>query len=308
LHPNTGEVLLPGGKLRLFDRFKALEVAPDFFAEMKDLAESLGLLFLCTPFGLQSARELHALHPEAIKIASPELNYTALLDEIASYKAPVLLSSGVSKLGDIEAALERLEGLPVCLLHCITAYPAPETEYNLQILPNLASIFGVPVGVSDHSIDPTLVPCLATVLGAAVLEKHFCLSRGDGGLDDPIALDPQDFARMTREVHSIAELSAERALQEIRGKQGSELMSSVLGDGVKRLAPSELANYERTKRSIHALRDIVPGEVLTRDMFAVLRTEKVLRPGLPPWFESELAGRTARRFIPAGQGLLWADV
>ncbi|MDR2258849.1 MAG: N-acetylneuraminate synthase family protein, partial [Treponema sp.] len=110
LHPNTGEVALPGGKIRLYDRFKQLEVRPDFFAELKGYAESKGLLFLCTPFGPRSARELRALNPKAVKIASPELNYTGLLREVGAWNLPILLSSGVSKLGDIEAALETLKG------------------------------------------------------------------------------------------------------------------------------------------------------------------------------------------------------
>ena len=102
LHSNTGEVALPGGKIRLYDRFRDLELPPSFFADMKEKVEKKGLLFLCTPFGLQSARELKALEPKCLKIASPELNYWALLKEIAGYGLPILLSTGVSKLGDIE--------------------------------------------------------------------------------------------------------------------------------------------------------------------------------------------------------------
>jgi sialic acid synthase SpsE len=308
LHPNTGEVALPGGKIRLYDRFKELEMPPDFFRDMKEYAENRGLIFLCTPFGPRSAAELRALGPELVKIASPELNYTALLREIARWGLPVLLSSGVSRLADIEGALDLLAGVPVCLLHCVTAYPAPETDYNLRVLENLAGIFGVSAGISDHSLDPELVPVLGTALGAAVIEKHFCLSREDPGLDDPIALPPDSFARMVRALRRAGGQSPEETIAEYKQERGEALVEAVLGDGVKRLAAAERANYERTNRSIHALRDIAAGEIIGAGDFAALRTEKILRPGLPPSWAEAVTGRTARRFIPAGEGIRFEDI
>jgi sialic acid synthase SpsE len=307
LHPNTGTVPLPGGMIRLYDRFKALERGPEFYAGLKSHVESRGGLFLASPFGLQSARELRSLNPRALKIASPELNYTALLEEAASYNLPVFLSSGVSKLGDIEAALGILPADRVCLLHCVTAYPAPAEDYNLRLLPNLGGIFGTAVGLSDHSLDPELVPALGTALGAAAVEKHFCLSQKDPGLDDPVALSPGAFARMVRTVRRVSALG-DGALEALTREWGPERVNPVLGDGVKRLAPSEAANYERTNRSIHAVRDIPAGETIAAGMTAVLRTEKTLRPGLPPSWEARIAGRKARTFIPAGEGVRFEDI
>ena len=317
LHPNTGEVALPGGKIRLYDRFKEIELPQSFFADMKEKVEKKGLVFLCTPFGLQSARELKALCPACIKIASPELNFSALLKEIASYKLPTFLSTGVSKLGDIEEALSIMRKTPyqeepgvsgVCLLHCVTAYPAPETDYNLRVLENLGAIFGVPAGLSDHSLDPELVPVLGTALGAVAIEKHFCLSRSDSGLDDPIALPPDSFAAMVRAVRTAEKNSPEETLEAMYRERGRELVEKVLGDGIKRLAPSELANYNRTNRSVHALRDIGKGETIQKDMIASLRTEKNLRPGLPPSWEERITGRNAGRFIPSGEGICLEDI
>ena len=312
LHPNTGEVSLPGGVIRLYDRFKQLEMRPEFYADIKEYVESLGLLFLCTPFGLKSAKILKELKPKIVKIASPELNYTALLREIAGWGLPVLLSTGVSKLGDIEEALivirERNPQSPVCLLHCVTAYPAPETDYNLKVLQSLTAVFDVSVGVSDHSLDPCLVPSLAICQGAVVIEKHFCLSREDPGLDDPIALVPQDFALMSRAIRRIAETDKEKTIAYISRERGVPLVEAVLGNGVKTLALSEKDNYERTNRSIHALRDIQPGEIIKAEDFAVLRTEKILRPGLAPSWADRICGRTARQFIPAGEGIRFEDV
>jgi sialic acid synthase SpsE len=309
LHPNTGEVALPGGNIRLYDRFKQLETGISFFAKMKEETEKRGLLFLCTPFGIKSARELRGLGPEFIKIASPELNYTLLLREIASYGLPMLLSTGVSRLGDIEEAVSLLdEGAQICLLHCVTCYPAPEKDYNLRVLKSLRSVFGCPVGVSDHSMDPELVPVLSVAMGGGVIEKHFCLSRNDPGLDDPIALPPSDFAFMVRAVRRASEMDAEAVQEELSRKRGRELVEAVLGDGVKRLAPPEKANYKRTNRSIHALRDIEQGETIKKDMIASLRTEKNLRPGLPPSWEEAIIGRKAACFIPGGEGIRFEDL
>jgi sialic acid synthase SpsE len=308
LHPNTGEVALPGGSIGLYDSFKKLERDIGFYAGLKTYVESRGLLFLASPFGPRSARELRSLTPRLLKIASPELNYTGLLTELASYGLPALLSTGVSRLADIEAALEIFPPDRSCLLHCVTAYPAPERDYNLRLLPALAAVFGCAVGLSDHSLDPELVPALGAVMGAAVIEKHFCLSRDDPGLDDPIAQDPADFARMVRAVRRASSHSPDAALEAIAGERGRDTVEAVLGDGVKRLAPSERANYERTNRSIHALRDIAAGEILNAEDFAALRTEKILRPGLHPRWEKKLVGRKTTRFIPAGEGIVAEDL
>ena len=316
LHPNTGEVTLPGGKIRLYDRFKELELDPSFFERMKEIVEKKGLTFLCTPFGLQSARELKDLNPACIKIASPELNYTSLLEEIGSYKLPTLLSTGVSRLGDIEEALLTLAKTQnlasfsnsTCLLHCVTSYPAPEEDYNLAVLKSLSTVFGVPVGVSDHSLSPCLVPVLAQVFGAAVIEKHFCLSRSDSGLDDPIALPPSSFAKMVKELRLAEKNSPEDTLAGLKKEYGAEKINRIIGSGIKKLAPSEEANYRRTNRSLHALRDIKKGEIIDESVVAVLRTEKILRPGLPPSFEKHIIGKTAKDFIPAGEGIRFEDI
>jgi len=309
LHPNTGEITLPGGRIRLYDRFKKIETPVEFYIEIKNYVESLGLLFLCTPFGHKSASILKEIQPKIVKIASPELNFTSLLEEIAEWKLPVLLSSGVSRLSDIEKALDIFsDRRQICLLHCVTAYPAPETDYNLRLLHNLSAIFDISVGVSDHSAEPELVPALAVSMGAAVIEKHFCLSRTDSGLDDPIALPPEDFTKMVRAVKQTAAKTFEKTISYYKNRYGETLVEQILGNGVKELAPSERANYHFTNRSVHALRDIATGEIIQKNDYAVLRTEKNLRPGLEPCWEKAVKGRTARNFIPAGEGIRFEDI
>jgi len=328
VHPATGIVPLPGGDIRIYDRFKALEAGEDFYRSVREECIRRGLVFLCAPFGVRSARSLRHIGSELFKIASPELNHRVLLDEIASYESPVILSSGVSKLGDIEQAITRLRPArrstprgseagaaapaqrphDLALLHCVTAYPAPAEDYNLRILPNLSGIFGLPVGVSDHSLDPVLVPALAVAMGGVIVEKHICLSRNDSGLDDPIALPPEDFARMTAAVRRAQSQESEATIAEIAARYGEERVEAVLGDGVKRLALSEERNYGRTNRTIHAVVDIERGAVFSEGNLALLRTEKILRPGLPPELLDVLLGRRAARSIPAGEGIEWADV
>ncbi len=311
IHPNTGLVPLPGGSIPLYDRFLELEEDEAFYASLKESAESRGLLFLCTPFGLGSARLLRRIGCEAMKVASPELNHYPLLDELASYSLPVILSSGVSVLGDIDRALDRFPGRGssgVTLLHCVTSYPAPEAEYNLRVLKSLGALFGIPVGVSDHSLDPVLVPALSIAAGGIIVEKHICLSRDDPGLDDPIALTPELFAEMTRSVRRAELLGPDETIASLSAEFGAARVEAVLGDGVKRLAPSEAANYRRTNRSVHATRAIKKGEPFAAVDLAILRTEKVLRPGLDPALLPFLLGRRAARDLPSGEGLEWEDV
>ncbi|MDR1429414.1 MAG: N-acetylneuraminate synthase family protein [Spirochaetaceae bacterium] len=318
LHPKTGEVRLPGGDIPLFERFKDLEQPPDFYAEMKEKAGKQGLFFLCTPFGPRSAKELRALRPGAVKIASPELNYTALLETAASWELPVFLSTGISLLSDIEAALAFFSRRKVCLLHCVTSYPAPPEDYNLRLITTLSGIFGCASGVSDHSMDAEMVPSLAAALGARAVEKHFCLSRSGAGLDDAIALTPEDFSRMVRRIRTAAEARCSlapdfpgipaRLCREFYLEWGKEQVEAILGSGVKVLAPSEEANYLTTRRSLHALRDIQPGETIEQDMIGILRSEKKLKPGLSPSFAAMVSGRKARRCIPDGQGIGWDDI
>ena len=329
LHPNTGLVQLPGGAIPLYERFQQLEVPASFFQQVQEYAISKGCQFICSPFGLKSLEELVALSPDAIKIASPELNHQPLLQRLAQIRqaqraqgqvpVPVIISSGVSILADIEQALEilsdygegNLQG--VTLLHCITSYPAPEEEYNLQILQHLAGIFGVEVGVSDHSLDPHLVPVLATACGARFIEKHITLSRTTDGLDDPVALEPAQFASMIQRVRQWeapiknygCQCGASIILEELEAEYGKERVQAVLGTGIKKLAPAERANYGRTNRSIHVMHDMKKGDYMTPDSIAILRTEKILEPGLDPKYVSQIIGARLSQDITAGQGLLW---
>ena len=318
LHPDTGFVKLPTGNIRLYDRFKQLECPVSFYKEMVDYVHSKGCKFCCSPFGLRSLRELLELKPDYVKVASPELNHFPMLKALSDYRAragaanvPVILSSGVSKLEDIKNAIDIVGTDNVSLLHCITSYPAPENEYNLKVISTLSNQFKIECGVSDHSLDPVLVPVLSVACGGTVIEKHITLSRETMGLDDPVALEPEQFALMVHTVHQTeatfrhygSELGMERTVAQLGEQFGTDRVKAVLGDGIKRLAPAEEANYGRTNRSLHFMHDMKAGEVIGENDVAVLRTEKVLTPGLTPDYLEKVIGARLTKDVTSGAGV-----
>ena len=317
LHPDTGFVKLPTGNIKLYDRYKSLEVEPSFFAECLRYTHEKGALFICSPFGLRSLSELIEIKPDAIKIASPELNHFPLLKKLSEYrkKNPIetVISSGVSKLSDIEDALSILGRENITLLHCITSYPAPEEEYNLRLIPNLAQIFGIPCGVSDHSLDPVLVPSIAAAVGGTMIEKHITLSKETDGLDDPVALTGEQFSLMS---HCVRQCEAafrqydnakDYILNQLKSEYG-ERIEKILGSGIKMLAKAEEANYGRTNRSLHFLREMKKGGIIKENDIGVLRTEKVLSVGLHPRFLENVIGAKLSRNVENGAGVQWEDI
>ncbi len=326
LHPDTGLVHLPTGDIPLYERFRQLECPISFYKDIMDYVHSKGCKFCCSPFGLRSLSELLEINPDYVKIASPELNHYKMLEFLSDYRksqserneslVPVILSSGVSKLSDIEKAVEILGRDEVSLLHCITSYPAPENEYNVRLISTLASVFGIETGLSDHSLDPVLVPVLSVACGGTIIEKHFTLSRQTSGLDDPVALEPEQFALMVHTVHQTeatfrhygATLGMERTMGQLSEQFGEERVRAVIGDGVKRLAPAEKANYGRTNRSIHFMHDMKKGEKIGREDIGILRTEKILTPGISPEFYDLVIGKKMACDVKSGAGLRFEDL
>ncbi len=308
IHPRTGLVPLPGGDTPLYEVFRSLETGPEFLARLQEEAQARGVDFLCTPFGLRSLSELIEGGVKRVKIASPELNHLPLLREAATRGVDCILSTGVSRLGDIEEALAVLGEGSHMLMHCVTSYPAPPEEYNLRLLPLYGRLFGLPVGISDHSLDPELVPLCGMLVECRALEKHFTLDTSGGGLDDPVALDPEGFSTLARALKAAEGLPAEELQESLCKQFGEKRIEAVLGDGRKILAPSEASNYGRTNRSIHALTRIEAGETLREGNIALLRTEKILTPGLHPRYLPHVLGRKAERRIEAGEGLRWEDI
>ncbi len=326
LHPKTGFVKLPTGDIPLYERFRQLELEPEFYKEMLDYVHSKGCKFCCSPFGLRSMKELLELKPDFVKIASPELNHYKMLELLRDWRkeqkekgevpVPVILSSGVSTLSDIDKAVSIVGCQGISLLHCITSYPAPEEEYNLRVITNLKNIFGIEAGVSDHSLDPVLVPVLSVLCGGTVIEKHITLSRQTSGLDDPVALEPEQFALMVHTVHQTEaairhygkENGFERAIEQLAEQYGREKIEAVLGSGVKRLAAAESMNYGRTNRSLHFMRSMKKDEKIGEGDISILRTEKVLTPGISPEYYDLVIGKVLARDVEDGAGLLFEDL
>lgn len=323
LHPDTGLVHLPTGDIPLYERFRQLECPLSFYKEILDYVHSKGCKFCCSPFGLRSLAELLELKPDYVKVASPELNHFPMLKALADYRkksgasqVPVILSSGVSKLEDIKNAIAITGTDNVSLLHCITSYPAPEDEYNLKVITTLSEQFGIECGVSDHSLDPVLVPVLSIACGGTVIEKHITLSRKTEGLDDPVALEPEQFALMVHTVHQTEatfrhygnELGMKRTIDQLSEQFGENRVKAVLGDGIKRLAPAEEANYGRTNRSLHFMHAMKKGDVVGEGDVAVLRTEKILTPGLTPDWLDKVTGARLTRDVTSGAGVQKEDL
>lgn len=319
LHPNTGFVNLPTGQIPLYQRFLQLECPVQFYKDLLDYVHSKGKKFCCSPFGIKSLQELVQINPDYIKIASPELNHYPLLQELADIRKnnniPVILSSGVSTLADIEKAIQILGTENVSLLHCVTSYPAPEEEYNLHLIENLTNIFGISCGVSDHSLDPILVPALSVLCNGKIIEKHITLSRQTAGLDDPVALEPEQFALMVHVVHQTEtclnhygpEIGKQKAIQQLSEQFGIEKINKVFGDGIKRLAPAEVQNYGRTNRSLHYMADFSAGTIIQPKDIGVLRTEKILTPGITPDFLPTIIGKKLKKDVQNGAGVLLQD-
>ena len=314
LHPDTGFVELPTGRIPLYERFKELECGVDFYAELAQYAQKNGILFSASAFGLRSADELKLLNPAFVKIASPELNHFPLLERVASFRLPVILSTGVSRLGDIERAVDCLEthGLAAdmrALLHCVTAYPAPETDYNTALLKSLSAVFNCSVGISDHSLDPAAVPIAGLLCGACIIEKHICLSRKDTGLDDPVALEPTQFLQMTKALRALTGKS-EDALFAAAADYGysGDFLTRIIGSGEKKLAAAEKSNYGKTNRSLHYLKDLPAGTVVQTGDIAVLRTEKNLTAGESPDLFHYFIGAVLQKDVKGGDGAVLGDI
>lgn len=313
LHHNTGFVALPTGNIPLYDKFKELEVNPDFFAKLREYSKNIEIDFMCSPFGLKSLDELLKLNPDYIKIASPELNHSQLLKHLTQQNTnniPIVLSSGVSKLSDIEKALSFFDitKTNITLLHCVTSYPAPENEYNLSLISELSSLFGISCGVSDHSLSPYIIPLISLYCGSKMLEKHITLDNNGNELDDPVALSMTNFSAMCKEIRKAEKLSNTDLLNYLIEKFGNQKVVDCIGNGIKKLAPSEEQNYTRTNRSLRFIKNLQKGSYITSNDIAILRTEKVLEVGLSPEFYDLIIGAKLITDVKDGDAVKWSSV
>ncbi len=307
--PTCGMVETPMGRVDFFEVVREGQLPPAWLPELKAHAESRGLLFLCSPFDLEAVEWLDRLGVDGFKIASPELNHLPLLAAAAATGRPLVCSSGISTLADIEEALGQIRAVnplaEVVLLHCVSAYPCPPEESNLAVIETLERAFGLPVGFSDHTTDPELVPAVAVAAGACLIEKHITLSRDLRGPDHPFALEPDEMRQMAAIVREMGMVPREKRLAAVGRYFGEDSGIAILGHGRKEIMPSERPLYPGDKRSVHAVRTIAVGETLGPHNLRVLRSERNLAPGLHPRFWPTILGARAVRPLALGDGLRW---
>ena len=257
------------------EMIRKLELSREMHEELIVHCKKCGVGFFSTGFDPQSVDLLAELGLDRFKIPSGEITNLPYLRHIGQYGKPVILSTGMARLGEIEAALEVLEasGTPrelVTVLHCNTEYPTPMADVNLKAMLAIRDALGVQVGYSDHTLGIE-VPIAAVAMGATVIEKHFTLDRSLPGPDHRASLEPDELKAMVQAIRNI------------------ELALS--GDGLKRPSPSESKNLEIARKSLVALVPIKAGEPLTEANLGVKRPGS----GISPMRWDDFIGRPANR-------------
>lgn len=259
---------------------RRLELDSGMHRELMAHCAARGVGFLSTGFDIESVELLVGLGQELFKVPSGEITNLPYLRHIGRLGGEVIVSTGMAQLADVEAALAALEGAGtprsrVVILHCTTEYPTPMAEVNLRAMQTLERAFGVRVGYSDHT--PGIEVAIAAVaMGACVIEKHFTLDRKLPGPDHQASLDPHELAAMVAAIRNIEQ---------------------ALGDGVKRLTPSEAKNRPVARKSIVASRDIKAGDLFTSENL----TAKRPGTGISPMRWDEVIGRRASRDFAADE-------
>lgn len=258
------------------EMLRRLELANESLVTLKAHAEAAGVVFLSSPFDIESAVFLRDLGVPAFKIGSGELTNHPFLAGLSGFGVPMLVSTGMATLDEVEDAdrVIRAHGSPpTAWLHCVSAYPAPAEAANLRAMDTLRLALGGPVGMSDHSMGDE-VTLAAVAGGARVIEKHLTLSREMDGPDHAASLEPAEFRAMMLRIRAV---------------------ESAMGDGVKRPAACETDTITAARRSLVAARDLPAGHILTRFDLVCKRPAT----GLDPAMRSRMIGRALARAVHA---------
>lgn len=253
------------------DMIRKLELSDAGFRELQAYCGSRGILFLATPFDDGSADLLNAMDVPLFKISSGEITNIPFLEYVAAKGRPIILSTGMCYLGEVDEAVRLLQRAgceQLILLHCTSNYPTRPEDVNLRAMQTLGTAFGLPVGFSDHTPGCTIAPA-AVALGACVIEKHFTLDRELPGPDHKASLEPGELAELVRGIRAV---------------------EAALGDPVKRRVAAEDQVAKVARRSLVAGRDLAAGTVLTHEMIAIKRPGT----GLQPAFLPHVLGRRLR--------------
>jgi N-acetylneuraminate synthase len=274
----------PWAGKRLFALYDEAHTPWEWHAALFARARELGLLAFSTPFDPTAVDFLESLDVPAYKVASFEIVDLPLVEKIARTGKPMIISTGMATLAEIDEAVQaarRAGAGEIALLKCSSAYPASPAEMNLSTIPHLAEAFGVPVGLSDHTLG-VAVPVAAVALGACIIEKHLALSRSMPGPDVAFSLEPEEFREMVEAV---------RTAQKAVGR---------VDYGV---SPREAAS-RAFRRSLFIVKDVRGGEPLTAENVRSVRPAD----GLPPKHLAQVLGRRAARDLKAGTPLCWEHI
>lgn len=244
-------------------------------------ANKLGMECFSSPFDFTSVDFLQEMKVPAYKIASYEINDIPLIRKIAQLHKPIIFATGIAYPEDIERALAvcREEGNEdVILLKCVSSYPTPYEAVNLRVIPTLAKTYDCLTGISDHTMG-TIVSAGAIPLGAKMVEKHLTLRRKDGGPDSAFSMEPEEFAQMVKEIR---------------------ILEKALGSSEYVLTDTQKLEHEGS-RSLFAVQDIQPGEILTPENIRSIRPGN----GLHTMYYEEVLGKTAKQFLKKGTPLSW---
>lgn len=255
-----------------YDMLKKLELTEQMHKELMEYCAKKKIMFLSTPFDIGSVKLLSKLGMQIFKIPSGEITNLPYLREIAGHQKKVILSTGMSNMNEVKAAVDVLKengAADIILLHCNTQYPTPVSDVNLLAMVKMHEELGLPVGYSDHTLGIE-VPIAAAALGAAVIEKHFTLNKNMEGPDHKASLEPQELKRM------------------VEGIRKTEL---ALGVGIKQASDSEKENRDIVRKSIVAASSIKKGEKYTEENLTVKRPGI----GISPMRWDEVIGKTAGR-------------
>ena len=269
-----------GGRT-LYDLYSEAHTPWEWHPKLKAAADDVGIHLFSAPFDPTAVDFLEDQDVPAYKVASFEIVDIPLIEYIAQKGKPIIMSTGIAGLAEIDEAVSavRSQGnYRLALLHCVSAYPAPAEEMNLRTIPHLAQAFDVPAGLSDHSLGITAA-LGAVALGACMVEKHMVLEKDAGSLDAPFSLDPQELKLMVENIRAL-----EQALGEVHYQTSA----------------NEETNLS-FRRSLFVVADVQEGELLTEDNVRSIRPGN----GLPPKHIKEVLGKRASKPILRGTPVSW---
>lgn len=255
-----------------YQMIKKLELDYEKHQELMDYCKTKDILFLSSPFDLESIDLLSNLDIEILKIPSGEINNVPYLRKVGQLRMKVILSTGMATMGEIEFALKILRDggtTDITVLHCNTEYPTPMEDVNLTAMNTIKNSFKVEVGYSDHTLGIEIA-LAAVSLGAKIIEKHFTLDKNKEGPDHLASIEPLELRSMVSAIRNI---------------------EKALGDGIKKPSKSEIKNIKIARKSIIAKDKIEKGEVFTEDNLDIKRPGD----GIPPVFWDTLIGNKAKR-------------